>query len=287
MIILENDTFRASIHPRGGELQGLYSKKFALDYLWNGDPEVWPRHSPVLFPIVGGLLDDSFVYDGQTYTLIKHGFARDTDFEIEDQSEDSATFVLKSNEDTLKQYPFHFELRLKYTLKGDSVTLTYEVKNPSVTPMYFSLGAHPAFKVPLIEGTTYTDYYLQFEKEEHSARWELDGNILTHPVPYLVNQDKLPLKHDLFYEDVVIFKDLKSNFISIHSDKTTHGVRYHFDGFPYMGIWAAKDAPFVCIEPWCGIPDSQDHNKDLTKKEGIIELPPLETWSKSWRMECF
>ncbi|KAA8479087.1 galactose mutarotase-like enzyme [Arcticibacter tournemirensis] len=287
MITLENEGFVASIDTKGGELHSFFSKTNGLEYLWNGDPEYWPRHTPVLFPIVGGLKDDSFFYNGQEYSLIKHGFARDMDFEVEEVSATAVTLVLKSNDETLKSYPFHFELRHIYQLDDNRITLTYEVKNPSVTEMFFSLGAHPAFKVPLLEGTNYTDYYLEFEKKETSSQWKIDGNLIAEPVPFLNNEDKLPLKHDLFYQDAIVFKDLKSETITIRSDKTPHGLRYHFKGFPYMGIWAAKDAPFVCIEPWCGIADSVNHDKNLENKEGIIELPPLEKWSKSTVMEIF
>lgn len=287
MIVLENNEFKASIHPKGAELHSLFNKKLNLEYLWNGDAAYWPRRSPVLFPIVGGLKDDVFIYKDRTYHLIKHGFARDMLFETEKVSENKVTFLLKSNDETFKSYPFAFELRLHYELKKNAVQLTYEVRNPALSPMFFSIGAHPAFRVPLAEGAVYSDYFLRFEHRENSLRWLVDGNLLNSPVPYFRDQDKLFLKHDLFYEDALIFKDLKSDAISVLSDKTPHGIRYTFDGFPYMGIWAAKDAPFVCIEPWCGIPDSVMHDQHLEKKEGIIELPPLAKWSKGWEIECF
>lgn len=287
MIILENEGFRASISPNGAELQSFYSKAFQIEYLWNGDALYWPRHSPVLFPIVGGLKDDSFFYEGQEYHLVKHGFARDMIFEVEKSTPTSATFLLKSNDETLKSYPFQFELRLIYQLGANSITLTYEVKNPAAGPLFFSVGAHPAFNVPLVEGTVYEDYYLEFSKKENSAAWTIDKNLIATPVPYLKGQDKLPLQHDLFYKDALVFKDLESDTISLRSDKTEHGLSYHFGDFPYMGIWAAKDAPFVCIEPWCGIADSVAHDKDLKKKEGIIELPALEKWSRNWTVEFF
>ncbi len=287
MIILENEGCRASISPNGAELQSFYNKAFQLEYLWNGDALYWPRHSPVLFPIVGGLKDDSFLYEGQEYHLVKHGFARDMTFEVEKSTPSSATFFLKSNDETLKSYPFQFELRLIYQLGTNSITLTYEVKNPAVSPLFFSIGAHPAFNVPLVEGTAYEDYYLEFENKENSAAWSIDNNLIATPIPYLKGQDRLPLQHDLFYKDALVFKDLESDTISLRSDKTEHGLSYHFGDFPYMGIWAAKDAPFVCIEPWYGIADSVTHDKDLKKKEGIIELPPLEKWSRSWTVEFF
>ena len=287
MITLENETIKASIHPMGAELHSLYHKGFGLEYIWNGNAEFWPRHSPVLFPIVGGLIDDTFIYEGQKFTLQKHGFARDMIFDVENSSASTATFLLKSNEETLRSYPFEFNFGISYTLHKTELSITYHVENTSDKTMYFSVGTHPAFNVPLIEGTDYSDYYLEFEKEEDSVRHTLNGNILNGTVPYFENQTRLQLEESLFYEDAVIFKDLKSTRISIKTEKSRHGIHFNFAGFPYMGIWAAKDAPFVCIEPWCGIPDSENHNQNIAEKEGIISLSPSAKWEKSWSLDCF
>lgn len=286
MITLENDDIKADIHPHGAELHSIYSKKNQIEYLWNGDPAFWPRHAPVLFPIVGGLIDDTFIYKSESYQLEKHGFARDSDFEVESSTATSATFLLKSSEETLKSYPFAFELRLKYALDGNKVSLEYHVSNPAQSPMFFSIGSHPAFKVPLTEGG-YEDHSLVFNEMENADSWGVSGNYLTTPAKYLDNQKKLDLKHELFYNDAVIFKDLKSTAISVVNNKNQHGLTYTFEGFPYMGIWAAKDAPFVCIEPWCGIPDSIDHDQNLENKEGIIKLEGQKSWNVSQTIECF
>lgn len=287
MIVLENKKIRASVHPMGAELHSLYNKEFNLEYVWNGDEKFWPRHSPVLFPIVGGLIDDTFLYQGKKYKLIKHGFARDMQFDVESVSDDKASFILKSSEETLKSYPFDFLLRLTYKLEENTLTLTYEVENPSDSKMYFSIGAHPAFNIPLTAGTVYEDYYLEFEKSETADRSTLNGNLLKGSVPYLQNQSRIDLKPSLFYQDAIIFKDLKSTNISIKNNKNPHGLQYNFAGFPYMVIWAANDAPFVCIEPWCGVPDSETHNQNIEEKEGIIELSGGEKWGKEWSLECF
>lgn len=286
MITLENNDIKADIHPRGAELHSIFSKREQIEYLWNGDPSFWPRHAPVLFPIVGGLIDDAFIYQGATYHLEKHGFARDSDFEVESSTATTATFLLRSNEETLKSYPFAFELRLKYALEGSKVILDYEVTNPDQQPMFFSIGAHPAFKVPLTEGG-YEDHSLVFSEVENADSWGVSGNYLTTPSSYLQNQQQLDLRHELFYNDAVIFKDLKSTSISIVNNKNPHGVKYTFEGFPYMGLWAAKDAPFVCIEPWCGIPDWINHDQNLESKEGIIKLEGGKTWTVSQFIECF
>ncbi|MBC7913472.1 MAG: aldose 1-epimerase family protein [Pyrinomonadaceae bacterium] len=287
MITLENEQLKATLHPIGAELQSLYRTDFGIEYMWNGNPDFWPRHSPLLFPIVGGLKEDMFSYKGEKYTLAKHGFARDMEFEVESTSTDSASFILKSSSETLKSYPFNFILRVNYKLELNRIMVTYQIENPSEEELYFSIGTHPAFTIPLIPGTTYKDYFLEFDTVENSQRYTLDGNILNGTVPYLENQKTLPLEESLFYEDAIIFKDLKSEALSIKTQKSPHGIKFNFSGFPYMGIWAAKDAPFVCIEPWCGIPDSEDHNQNIEEKEGIIALPPGENWSKGWSLETF
>lgn len=287
MILLENEKIKASIHPMGAELRSLIKKDTSLEYMWNGDGTFWPRHSPVLFPIVGGLINDKFIYDGITYTLPKHGFARDMEFQVEYSSAESASLILESTEATLLSFPFKFLLRLIYTLSGTRIKLKYEVENTGSQSMYFSIGAHPAFNVPLTPDTTYEDYYLEFAVPETVQRQTLNGNLLQGSASYLQGQATLPLKQELFYKDAIIFKDLLSTTISIKNTKNDHGLHYDFMGMPYMGIWAAKDAPFVCIEPWCGIPDSENHNQKIEEKEGIVPLNKGEKWQVSWSIEIF
>ena len=155
--------------------------------------------------------------------------------------------------------------------------------------MFFSVGAHPAFKVPIVEGTNFEDYYLFFDKKERAGRWPLssEGLIELKPEPFLNDTDKLPLKKELFYKDALVFKHLNSSAISIKSDKTERGVIVAFEGFPYMGIWNAKDADFLCIEPWQGIADSVNATGNLLEKEGIIPLGVGKTFKTSWSIELF
>ena len=287
MITIENEKLKASIHPLGGELQSLYHKQNNLEYMWNGDPVFWPRVSPVLFPIVGGLKEDSFIYQGKTYTLPKHGFARDTEFAGEKTADHKATFTLKSSAETKSSYPFDFILQLHYELDKETIRITYQVSNPAEETMYFSIGAHPAFAVPITENTQYEDYYLEFKQAETLKQWPLDGNFLElEPVRFLQNEKQIPLKKELFYKDAIVIKKPASESIALLSSKTHHGINFHFEGFPYLGIWAAKDAPFVCIEPWCGIPDSVDHNQQIEQKEGIVALDSRRQWERTWAVEC-
>lgn len=271
---ISNATISIKVADKGAELQSIYNKQSELEYMWSGDPAFWAKKSPVLFPIVGGLKKNTYNYKGKYYQLGRHGFARDNTFDLVEKTNSSLTFSLKSNEQTKEFYPFDFVFSVKYALQENKLQVTFLVENTGSDNLLFSVGAHPAFAVPLVKGTTYEDYYLQFNKAEDAGRWplSLDGLIETTPTPWLKNENRLPLKKELFHKDAIVFKHLTSDSISIVSDKTPHGVKVHFPGFPYIGIWAAKDANFVCIEPWRGIADSVDASGNLEEKEGINSL---------------
>jgi galactose mutarotase-like enzyme len=177
---------------------------------------------------------------------------------------------------------------LRYTLQHNSITCTYEVHNTGTDALLFSVGAHPAFAVPNVKDTEYDDYYLQFNKTETLQRWKLDnGLIADHSETLTTPNGQLNLQHRLFYEDAIVLKNLQSNTITLGSTKHAHGFNFIFNGFDFFGIWAAKDAPFVCLEPWCGIADSVNHNQQLKNKEGIIELAAGAHWQRSWTVETF
>jgi galactose mutarotase-like enzyme len=287
---ISNGLVTAKINHKGAELSSLYNNALQLEYMWQADPRFWPKSSPVLFPIVGALKHGKFVYDGKEYELPRHGIAREHVFQVGDRSPSSVTFMLRHNAGTLKVFPFHFEFRIMYELDGFVLKVSYEVINVSDSgKMLFSVGGHPAFKIPLIDGTKYEDYYLKFEKKESVGRWPVmpDGLIGSPPQPLLNNEGTLPLTHELFYEDALVFKDLASEKISIRSSRHTHGIDFSFPGFPFFGIWAFKDADFVCLEPWCGIADGVNHDQRFENKEGIIELAPSESWARTWTVTCY
>jgi galactose mutarotase-like enzyme len=288
-IIIENNNLRVAIKAHGAELDSIFHKGNQLEYLWQGDAVFWGKKSPVLFPIVGTLKDNSFSYKGLKYTLPRHGFARDKTFIVESHSADKATFLLVSDEETFKNYPFSFEFRLHYTLKDNVLSVTYAVKNTGADAMYFSVGGHPAFRLPLVEGTIYTDYFIELNALETSGRYPLskDGLLELAPNPLLKNTRTLPLKPALFYEDAVVLKHLKATQMAILSGETPHGLNMAFEGFPYFGIWSAKNAPFVCLEPWCGIADSVDTTQELTEKEGINALASGADFERTWSVELF
>ena len=287
MQTIENQSIKATINPLGAELVSLFNKENDTEYMWNADPTFWGKSSPVLFPIVGALKNNQYCYQGKTYMLPRHGFARERVFSVEVQKEDSITFLLKEDEESLKVFPFPFEFRLIYTLVEKMLSVSYSVKNTGSDEMYFSVGGHPAFAVPLSEDTVYEDYYLEFNQTEDFPRWELaDGGLIKKEATrFLENTNRLALTKELFYQDALVFKHQKSTEVILKSDKVSKQLKFTFENFPFLGIWAAKDANFVCIEPWCGIADSENHEQELTEKEGIEVLASdqifLRTWSVS------
>ena len=289
MFILENEILRVEVSSKGAELQSILNKVFDLEYLWNGNPAFWAKRSPVLFPIVGSLKNNTYFYKGKPYQLSRHGFARDMEFQIEKQSPKELILLLISNTETKKNYPFDFEFRIRYQLQGDELSTEYSVKNTGAEMLLFSVGGHPAFRLPLSEGTNFDDYFLKFEEPENLSRWPIskDGLIQTHSLPVLEDSDRLNLMRSLFYQDALVFKYPTSSEISLKSNKTPHGLLFQMGEFPFLGIWSAKDADFICIEPWCGIADSVNADQQLEHKEGIEKTAAGKTFSRLWRVKFF
>lgn len=287
MITLQNKTLTATIATKGAELQSLINTTTNLQYMWSGNAKYWGKYSPVLFPIVGGLKNDTYYYEGKAYTLPRHGFARDRKFTAKQITDAEALFTLTDDDSSRVVYPFAFTLGLRYKLEGNSLLCTYEVYNPGSEVLLFSVGAHPAFAVPLTDDTVYTDYYLQFNAAENLQRFKLDNGLIAAPEALPVNNGRLPLQQSLFYEDAIVLKHMQSNSITIGCNKNSHGIHFTFNDFPFFGIWAAKDAPFVCLEPWCGIADGVHANQQLINKEGIIPLAANAHWQRRWQVECF
>ncbi|MEA5458788.1 aldose 1-epimerase family protein [Arcicella sp. LKC2W] len=284
MQTITSQNLTVKINPKGAELVSLFNHENQTEYMWSADPNFWGKSSPVLFPIVGSLKNNVYRFEGKEYTLPRHGFARDREFAVEKSSENSVTFLLTHDDNSLKVYPFKFEFRLIYTLINNTLSVTYAVKNIGEGEMFFSVGGHPAFAVPLAENTNYDDYYLKFNKTETFKRWGLtnEGLIETQPFDFLIKTNILPLTKELFYDDAIVFKNLESTSITLKSDNVNQQLQFDFEGFPFLGIWAAKNADFVCIEPWCGIADAANHNQELTEKEGIMCLIANEIFEKTW-----
>ncbi len=285
---LSNGVLSVAINERGAELTGAYNHLTEIDYIWHGGKE-WPKYSPLLFPIVGGLKNGEYEYKGKTYKLSRHGFAREKDFTVIQSNKTSAWFSLSSDDSTLEVYPFPFELQVRYHLEYNSVTIAYHVMNKGRETMLFSIGGHPAFGLPFEKGLKYEDYFLLFNKPEKADRWPVtsSGLISSKPEKFFRGEQKLNLRKDLFLNDALVFKNLNSDQVSIVSYKSSHGIDLKFSGFPYLGIWAAKNADFVCIEPWHGIGDHEDATGRLEEKQCILKLEPGGEFSASWKLRVF
>ncbi|WP_291136696.1 aldose 1-epimerase family protein [Flavobacterium sp. UBA7663] len=263
IITLSNTKISASINTIGAELIQL--KKDNQNYIWTVDEVFWNKTSPILFPIVGRLKNDSYTFKNKSYSLPRHGFARNFDFKIENKTKNSALFSLKSNAETLQQYPFEFELKMEYRLTKNSLEITYLVSNKSNEVMPFSIGAHPAFAIE----DTFSDYSLQFNEAEEFVSYELENEQFSNSFRKINSENgQINLNYSLFEKDALVFKHLKSEKLLLLKNKQPH-LSVEFEGFPYLGIWTKPNAPFLCIEPWCGLADNINHNGNIFEKEGI------------------
>ncbi|HDM9120789.1 TPA: aldose 1-epimerase family protein [Listeria monocytogenes] len=287
MIKLENEVLLVEMKTAGAELTRIFHKDTGLEYLWKADSKFWGRHSPVLFPTVGRLVEDTYLVDGKPYHLGQHGFARDRDFQVVEQTEKSVRFELDADEDSLAVYPYKFKLSIIYTIEKNTVAVSYEVENTDNKRIYFSIGAHPAFNLPLTDGTTFEDYYLDFGTEENLETLCLEGPYRSGEIKKVVDEAAryLPLNYDLFKNDALIFEALKQKEMTIKSDKTPHFVKVSFPEFPFVGVWTAKaGTPFLCIEPWYGIADGAGESVELRDKGGIEHLEPEAVFASEYEI---
>jgi len=279
---IQNNHLKITAKKAGAELTSILKKASNKEYLWQADPTYWGRHAPILFPIVGKLKDDTYYLGKKAYTMKQHGLARNLDFQLVENDGYSLCYELKSTKQTLQQYPFPFRLWIQYTLKENDLIVFYRVSNPASTPMYFSIGGHPAFNCPLEQGEKRSDYQLVFDSKENVSTQRLtNGNRNGIQVPILQKEAALSITDNLFDEDALIFDKLTSSKVHLQKGKKKV-LSFDFTGFPYLGIWSKnRRSPFVCIEPWFGLADNSSHTQQLQEKEGIIKLAGKE------RFECF
>jgi len=276
MAVLENEFLKVEISAKGAQLTSVYNKAAKIEHLWQADANIWPWHAPNLFPVVGGLINDELLVDGNTYPMKRHGFARLSEFVLLESDEVHASYSLPSSEKTVHIYPYKFDFQVLYTLIDNALRLTYKLISHDKKTIYFSVGGHPAFNVPFNAGEKYEDYYLEFELEEKLETHRLspdgffNGEVDKVPAP----KNKLYLTRTLFDNDALVFKNLKSREVCIKSDKHDQSLSVEFPHFNYLGIWAKGGADFVCIEPWLGCADTAGKHVDISQKEDIQKLKP-------------
>lgn len=286
-IRIENKCLSVASKTAGAELTSIQLISDGTEYLWQGDPKYWARHSPVLFPIVGAVGSNKYVFEGREYTLKSHGFARESEFSVVRQTGDSVVYRLAASDTTLAAYPFRFALEIGYTLWDNALIVSYAVANEDKCDMWFSIGAHPAFNCPIASEDRFTDYFLEFSEAESIDRQFVNADNLRvaglHE-PFLRNGKVKPLSDGMFNEGAYLFDEFKSTSVALKGRNTGKSVTMSFPGFHELGIWAPPGAPFVCIEPWHGIAEATDFRGDLTQKAGAIMLAAGETHHSEYRV---
>jgi len=264
----------------GAELFSLKNNQ-NTEYIWEGNPAFWGKHSPILFPIVGTLKNNTYNYNQKQFQLSRHGFAREMEFELVEKSEESATFSLISTLETKKVYPFDFELQICYSLDENKLNIDYKVINKSETTLPFAIGAHPAFALP----GNFEEYSLEFKQAETLKYYLLaEGLISNNSNEIQLDNKKLGLNYQWFEKDALVFKTLESKSITILKNEKSI-LKVNFNDFPNLGIWTVQNAPFLCIEPWFGYSDTLNEYDDFLKKEGIQLLRKNETFKSNYSVE--
>ncbi len=281
IITISNSELTVKISTLGAEIQSVVGKN-GTEFIWEGDSAVWSGRAPILFPICGDLKEDKYVYCGREYTLKRHGFVQHTVFDVENKTEDEVTLVCRANDATRTSYPFDFVFRAIFTLHGNRLTVTYRVENEGTDTMYFSVGAHEGYACP--EGIE--EYSLLFDETETLNRHIMHGRLLNGETVCVLERGKeLPLKKEYFEIDAMIFKGLKSRKVQLIHRGGTKKVTLSYPGHDNFLIWTKVDARYVCLEPWCGIPDTVGTSYDICEKEGIIALGAGQTTDRTHTIE--
>lgn len=283
---IQNDRMIVQINSLGGSIVSMRDKD-GTEYLWQKNPAYWGDDAPHLFPYIARLTDGKYIFEDKEYEMDIHGFLKDTELTAETENAESLTLMLKSSETTKKQYPFEFTLHMDYVLKGDTLSVTYRVDNQDDRTMYFGIGGHPGFNVPLEEGLHFEDYVLEFTDVCDAVRVGMSEDCFVQPrddAPFaLLDGKRLPLHHTMFDNDAIILRDMGRQ-ITLKSTKGGKCVCVTYPDMPYLGIWHMPhtDAPYVCIEPWSSLPSRKDIVENLEKQENLVKLSAGETYENTW-----
>lgn len=276
----ENEFLTIEVKKYGAELSSVKSKETGIEYLWQGNPDVWYGQSPILFPIVGQILDNKYRVDGTEYEMAKHGIARKRDFELKEEGNGYLILTQTWSEETLKQYPYKFILDVEFRLEGKSLRVTHYVRNADDKKIYFSIGAHPGFNCKIGD-------YLEFEENETLVCEKINPDSILDGIHYptLDNEKIFEITADVFNKDAHVLSGMKSDTLYLKSNQRKEIVKFNFGKAPYLGIWAKPGAEYVCIEPWYGINDDYDKKDDFSQKRAIQSVDVNSTFSFDWTAE--
>lgn len=284
---LRKEKLEATILSKGAELVSL--KKDGTEYMWCGDPTYWERTAPILFPFVGSLNGKQYRYDGKTYHIGQHGFARDMEFDLVSESDTKLVMEVRETAETLEIYPFRFLLELSFELGENGLTVGWKVKNTDEKTMYFSIGGHPAFNCPMGGRGSQSDYALRFQKEGRPLQEivsELigEGGLVTgERTTFGLEDGYLAVTPNLFDADTIVLEDGQTDEVSLCDPEGKEYVCVKFP-MPIVGIWTPieKNAPFLCIEPWCGRCDDMGYEGELPDRRWGNGLEPGEVFETAY-----
>jgi galactose mutarotase-like enzyme len=280
--VMSSGTLSATVKADGAELCSLRDAAVG-EMLWHGAP-VWPRHAPVLFPIVGRLKDDTLRHEGKSYRLTQHGFARDRRFAWLNRSATACRLVLHEDAATRAMYPFAFRLEIAYALDDDVLEQRFTLTNPGRGVLPASLGAHPGFAWPLTEGAKKAAHVLEFSESEPAPVRRLTGGLLRDALePTPIVGRTLALEPALFADDAVILPEPVSRSVR-YTAPDAPAIELAWEGFRQLGIWSREGGNFLCIEPWYGTASPQDFDGDFGDKPGLMLIPPDESRTLSLRI---
>lgn len=285
---IRNQKLQVEISDYGAELQSILGND-GTEYLWQGNPDVWDEKAPNIFPYVARLTDGKYTAEGAFYEMKIHGIVKYSTLQAEENTENSISFCLRSNEETKKQYPYDFTYRITYTLEDSVLKIDMSVTNNGQTRMYFALGGHPGFQVPLEEGLCFEDYYLEFGKPAKPWRVGftktcfLTGKDEAYP---LVEDRVIPLRHELFDDDAIVLKHCDRQ-VKLASFKGSRSITATYQDFPYLGIWhmPKMEASYVCIEPWSSLPSRDGIVEEFSQQSDLIGLEPGKEYTTGWQLE--
>lgn len=285
---VENERLLVKVNDHGGELAGIYDKENNKELIWCGEESVWNRQAPLLFPFVGEVYNKEYHYEGKTYPMTPHGFARDSKFEFEGVKDQTILHTLSSTEETKKIYPFDFKLEVSHKIEANKVIVEWKVKNTGDKEMLFSIGAHPAFNVPVREGELQKDYYLSFDEKEKLDYIRISkdgGTALYEEVHALCLEDGMyQVGEHLFDDGVLIFENHQLSKVGIAFPDKKPYITIECKGFPYVGVWTKPTAPFICLEPWFGRCDNYGFTGELKDKTGVLSLPAKEEFQVAYEI---
>ncbi|MBQ6162909.1 MAG: aldose 1-epimerase family protein [Clostridia bacterium] len=277
---IENEQIRVGVKEFGGELTVFFDKTAGFEYLWQGDPDVWYGQSPVLFPVIGRLKDDGYTLGGVRYSCPKHGVARKRPFALVSRTDDTMTFLQTEDENTLRQFPYRYRLYEIFTIRDRTLSVELRVENTDDKTMYFGVGAHPGFNCRIGD-------IIEFSENETLDSEMIDMDLClrkTESFPVLRNDNKIEITEHIFDEDALILKGIRSDHLTLHAFGGEKDVVFRFNS-EYLGIWAKPGAPYVCLEPWCGVDDSTASDGIFETKEGNHKIAPGESFSLFWSAE--